>query len=52
MTDPRVSVSLRELEEYWTIDDVLSCHDALDALDAAEHEAAERATSDNPRSRT
>jgi hypothetical protein len=38
-----VSVTLRELEEYWTLDDLFAAHAALDALDEAAELAAELA---------
>lgn len=35
-------MTLRELERYWTLDDVLDAHAALDALDEAEAKAADQ----------
>ena len=34
--------SLREVEEWWSIDDLLSAHIALDVVDELEREAAEK----------
>ena len=36
LTDPRVGVSLRELDEHWSVDDLLLAHDALDVRDDIE----------------
>jgi hypothetical protein len=39
LVSERYTVSRRELETYWTIEDVLSAHQVLDAIDEA-HERA------------
>ena len=39
MTSSRFSVGLREVEEEWTLDDLLDAHDVLDALEDAEAQA-------------
>lgn len=39
MSSPRFSVSLREIEEYWTALDVLTANEVLDAYDEAELDA-------------
>ncbi len=36
LTDPRVHASKREIEEEWTLDDVLDAHAVLDAKDHAD----------------
>lgn len=36
LTDHRVHASKREIEEEWTLDDVLDAHAALDARDHAD----------------
>lgn len=40
----RLSASLVEIEEEWSIDDVYLAHDVLDAYDEAERRAYERAS--------
>ncbi len=34
LTDSRIAVSLRELEETWSLEDLADAHDALDVRDA------------------
>lgn len=38
--------SLRELEEHWSVDDLLSANIALDVIDSVERRAAEKAQRD------
>lgn len=40
MTSPRISVSLQEIREHWSINDVWDANIVLDAIEAAEAEAA------------
>lgn len=45
ITDPRMTVTLAEIETYWSIDDVADARMALDfrdALDAKAKKAADR----------
>ena len=37
-----LAVSLREVEEHWSLDDLADAHDALDVWDALEVKSAER----------
>jgi hypothetical protein len=43
VTHPRLNVSLAEIETHWSLDDMLSAHESVDELDAAEARAEERA---------
>jgi hypothetical protein len=36
LISPRLTVSLRDLEEVWTFEDLVNAHEMLDALDEAE----------------
>lgn len=42
MTDERISDSLHEILEHWTLVDLYEAHGVLDALDAAEQRAMKR----------
>ena len=43
LTSDKLTVTMRDLEEYWSFDDIQDAHDVLDALEKAAVDSYNRA---------